>query len=156
MRVEDLIQSAKAYEEVAERIKSGEVKVQELREQLDLTIPAIEKAIVIIRKLLNGEDIEGISEVQKTVIKSQIEQEIIDFDYKVHKKNTITLLEMVEAIDKDIKDELFLPYIEKVLNIVVPLLDEIHSDGAKAVRKGIKKFNKKRKENKDSMVEEIE
>jgi len=144
MKVEDLIQAAKAYEEIAEGIKSGNIEIQDFREQLDLTVPAMKEAIVMARKLLNDEDIEGISEIQKIAIKAQLQQEMIEFNYKEHKRNVVTLLEMVEALDKDIKNDLFLPYIENLLNIVLPLLDETHSDAAKAVRKGLKKFNKNR------------
>jgi hypothetical protein len=146
MKVEQLMEMAKEYEKIVIFVKNGELSIYELKEAIGLAMEQIDIVIDLTSKILNGEEVEEISAIQRVAIMAQIEEEKINFDYKEQKRTIVTLLNMVSKMDEEINEEIFMSFIMQMFDSMLPMLDANHKDSAKAIRKGIKKFKKLSKE----------
>ena len=146
MRAEDLMEMAKGFDQIVTIIKSGEVTVQEYRDILNESLGEITDMLNMARALVKGESVEGMGEIQRKAILAQMGKENKKFDYKEHKALIVKLLNMVEDLDNQIGEELFIPFIVDILKESESIVAEVNEDAAKALRKGLKKFYKDRKD----------
>jgi len=143
MKAQDLMEIVKGFEEMSELIKTGEMDISELEEILSDMETDIDLIINETLMIMEKENLTAQEEMMKMAIESKIKEENKDFDYKTHKKLTLTILEMTNDIDvNDIKKPLLLPFVENIFKKSDKLLRILMPDMGKAVRKAIKKFHK--------------
>ena len=147
MKAQELMEMAKGFKEISELIRTGEMSISDLEDVLAEMETQVDFALEETLKILQNEDPTAQEKMMKIAIEEQIKEENADFDYKEHKKLTLTILEMVNEIDEnDIKKPLLLPFMENIFKKADELLRLLMPDMAKAVRKAVKKFHKKMEE----------
>ena len=142
MNIEKLNIMVTAFELMAGEIKADRMSINDLKESLTEMKLQIGIALEMFVKISNDEEIEGISQLQVIALKAQIEDETMKFDMKEHKKTIVALLQVIKATDEDIGENILLPFFLDILKEISITVENIHADSAKAIRKGIKKFNK--------------
>jgi len=142
MNLEKLNEMANGFEEMIQVIENGEMSINDLKEILNDFDNQVDSMLPMLEAFASGVDIEGISEIQKIAIKASIDKEILDFNYKEQKKAIVTMLKMVDAMDKRLNENIFLDFFIKTINKLEPTISLIHPEAGKAMKKGVKKFKK--------------
>jgi hypothetical protein len=142
MNTEQLTQMVEGFNEMAKAINTGDLKVEDLKEIMNDLDKQIDVGMEMIVKIMNNEEVEGLNNIQKIAIKTQIENEVLNFDAKKQKLAIVTLLQVSQATDKEIGEDVILPFMSGLLDKMLPTIESLHKDSGKAIRKGIKKFNK--------------
>ena len=146
MKAEQLRETIEEFNNIVNTIKNGEVSIEEMRKGLETSKEEVSKAVKKLENILLGNEVEGIDSLQKYSIIEQVREELENYSKKEHKKEIKTLLEMVELMDKEIDEELFLPFIIDILGIIGKSTRSVDKDIEKTTRKTIKKFLKNRKD----------
>jgi hypothetical protein len=152
MKTKELLAMNTEFEAITEGIKNGEVTVEEMKEALDITLEEIVKAFDLIEKVLNGEQIEELTKEAQDAMLEQINVESAAYDKKEHQRDMALLLAMVDELDTNIGEPLFMPYITKILKLSSKKLKVINEDIAKTTKKALKKFKKAKEEQDEQLV----
>jgi len=138
----ELQEMVKGFEEIAEMVKNGTLTMEDLENIIKETRETLDLSLELVRKVVKDLPDDRLTELQRVAIKAQIEESFIDFEYKKQKRTVISTLKVVDAVDKDIGANVFLPFILGAFEKSVDVFEDINEDMAKAIRKGVKKFKK--------------
>jgi len=144
MKIEEIKQIATSFGDLVTEIKNGNLTIDDLKNQLLGLKTQLVQASEVMPRIYNGEDLTGlgISDELRNEIFEQMQTEMKKFDYKESKKGVITILEIVKQFDDEIGESVILPFMMDLFEITRPFLKETHAESEKAIRKGIKKFEK--------------
>ena len=143
MNIEDLEKVTEGFEEISEIIKSGEISVEVMREGLEETYMELARGLDELRKVINGEE-SRLSNLEAISVIEILKRDKENYNKKEHKQEIKTVLLMSESIDKDISEEIFLPFMIKTLLLVNKITKKVHEESYKVSNKAIKKFLKER------------
>jgi len=145
MNTEKIQEIASALEEMLKEVENGDMEVRELKNAIDKFRIQLDLVFKMLEAFNNSKAIEGISELQRITINNQVQDEIINFDYKKQKRTIITTLKKLQEMDERIGDEIFLPFFQEIMVKLEPIITKQHPNAGKAMRKACKKFKKSNK-----------
>lgn len=150
MKQEDLLAMAREFKEVTKAIKEDDVTIEEMKEGLAEATEHMKTVLEQLECVLTGKEVFGMSEIERARMLENLENEARNYDKKIHKQDIKTVLNMIDALDKEIGAELFFPFIIETMVASAEVIEN-HSDEArkmaKTTRKAIKKYIKKRETN---------
>ena len=143
MKQEDMDMMVEQFSEIAKSIKAGEVTSEEIMAGIIEARAEVEVALGKVLAILNGEEVEGITEDKKATIISDMFKEAENYDKKEHKKELKKVLKLTAKLDTEIGSEMFLPFMIEVIGLSSEITSRFNPKISKTASKVVDKFLEK-------------
>lgn len=144
--IEELNKITEDFTELSKMIKTNQITVEELRSKMDHAAKEALKGINLVKKVVKGEDVPELTEEHKKYLLDTIKEQLaLSSKTNLLKEQTDLMIKglvLVQDIDNELSESLFLPHILTILEGSLDALEVIDYNTYKATKKAIKKFKK--------------
>ena len=141
MKTEDIVKMAEGFKEIGDAIKNEEVSITEMREGLEGVKEEIMASLETVKNVMEN---DTLIDIQSVGVRETVLAEIENYDKKEHKKDLKTVLALTAALDEEIGEKVFLPFMIYVIEKTAEILKDIQPDITKNITKILTKFLAKR------------
>ena len=130
---------ADSFKELIPMIKSGEVTIEQVKEQMSLVQEEYKNIAKTIADIYNNVPNDSVDEITKLSIKRNLEKTIDEYDRATHEKDLKYVIDIMKTADKSINEDIFYPFIVNTLESFQNVLSTVHKESYEVVNNFLEK-----------------